>query len=472
MERANPQDQYSFEATHSAAELQTLVELQEISEGTPVSVAGRMLSKRDQGSIVFGDIHDLDGSIQIVAEEGKTPEFDAFKESNIGDWFGITGEIGATRRGETSIFVNDWAKLAETEISFPGKQGLRDGETIHRQRYLDLAVNPESRKKFIDRSTIVSSIRRELEAQDFIEVETPSLQPIHGGASARPFETHHNALDMELYLRIAPELYLKRLVVGGLARVFEIGKVFRNEGISTKHNPEFTMMEVYAAYWDHENQMELAENLISSAANEVNGSTTIEYQGKEVDLSTPWRRAPMDQLVSEEIGEDVSVDTDIKKLRNLCEQHQIPVHKSYGTGKLLLELYEKTVESKLWGPIFVTEHPKEVSPLAREHRARPGYTERFEGIVAGMELCNGFSELNDPKEQYQRFLEQEKTKDIDDEAMPMDYDYIRALQYGLPPTAGLGIGIDRLVMLATNSASIRDIVLFPTLKPDGFKTSY
>ncbi|HVV26170.1 MAG TPA: lysine--tRNA ligase [Candidatus Saccharimonadales bacterium] len=469
-EARSPRDQYSFEVTSDTANARDLVESGETLERA--SMAGRILALRDQGRIVFGDLFDQEGSLQVIAEEGSTDHFDDFAKITLGDWIGVEGTLGVTKRGEPSIFADRWVPLAETELPFPGKQGLRDPETIARQRYVDLAVNRDSLERFKQRSKIVSTIRRELEARDFTEVETPILQPLYGGAAARPFETHHNALDMELYLRIAPELYLKRLVVGGLTRVFEIGKVFRNEGISTRHNPEFTMMEVYAAYWDHEKQMELTEQLVSTVAEEVTGSAVIEYQGRTLDLTPPWPKVPMDALVSRQLGEEVTVETDIDHLRALCRQYDIPYEKSFGPGKLLLELYEKTVESDLWGPIFVTEYPEEVSPLARSHRDRPGYTERFEGIVGGSEICNGFSELNDPREQYLRFKEQEKASEHDDEAMPMDHDYIRALKYGLPPTAGLGIGIDRLVMLVTDSSSIRDVVLFPTLRPDGYVTEY
>ncbi len=273
-----PRDQYSFEATHDSSGVREAIDRGESIDN--VGVAGRLMALRDQGKIAFGDIHDQEGSIQVIAEQGITPDFEAFSKTTTGDWLGVNGEIGKTRRGEPSIFVKDWVTLAQTELPFPGRQRLKDPETIARQRYLDLAVNDESLKRFRDRSKIISTMRRELEAQDFVEVETPILQAVYGGAAARPFETHHNALDMELYLRIAPELYLKRLVVGGLTRVFEIGKVFRNEGISTRHNPEFTMMEVYAAYWDHEKQMKLTEDLVSGIAEEITGSQVIEYQGR------------------------------------------------------------------------------------------------------------------------------------------------------------------------------------------------
>ena len=470
--RANSREQYVFEQTHQTSDALELLENKVESE-QEVAIGGRLLAIRDQGNMTFTDLHDETGRLQAIASAEITPEYEEFRQLNVGDWVGVKGKLGNSKRGEASIFVSDWALLAQTEIPFPNKRtGLQDPDTIARQRYLDLAVNPESLERFKARSRIISITRGELEDRGFMEVETPILQPLHGGAAAKPFETHHNALDMELFMRIAPELYLKRLVVGGLQKVFEIGKVFRNEGISTQHNPEFTMMEVYAAYWDYENQMQLTEQLVANIALDLHGSTTISYQDQEIDLSAPWPRVTMDSLVSRAVGEEVSVDTDISRLRQLCDQSQIPYENGSGTGKLLLELYEKLVEDDLWGPLFVVDYPQEVSPLARAHRSKPGYTERFEGIVTGMEICNGFTELNDAREQYKRFKDQESTKEHDDEAMPMDHDYVRALMYGLPPTAGLGIGIDRLAMLLTDSSSIRDVILFPTLRPDGYTTPY
>jgi lysyl-tRNA synthetase class 2 len=298
-------------------------------------------------------------------------------------------------------------------------------------------------------------------------VETPVFHPIPGGALAKPFVTHHNALDLELYLRIAPELYLKRLVVGGFERVFEIARVFRNEGISNRHNPEFTMLECYEAYGDYRVHMELTEALVSSLAEELCGSTTITYDGREVDLSTPWRRATLAELTSARVGQEVSVDTPLEELRALCERHGVPWEHSYGPGKLLLELYEKTTEHELWEPTFVIDYPEEVSPLSREHRDHPGLVERFECIVVGRELANGFSELTDPDVQRRRFEQQAAQREAgDEEAMAVDHDYLRALEYGLPPTVGLGIGIDRLVMLLADVHTIRDVVLFPTLRPE------
>lgn len=469
--RETPQEHYVFDQTHRTSQIVDAIN--QGADALPVAVGGRLLAFRDQGHIVFGDLHDEEGKVQILAEQEKVPEFDAFRSLNIGDWVGISGQTGKSRRGEPTVFIDDWARLARTEIPFPDKRkGLQDPDTVYRQRYLDLAVNPESLARFKDRSRIVSGIRRSLEALDFVEVETPILQTLYGGAAARPFETHHNALDMELYLRIAPELYLKRLVVGGLRRVFEIGKVFRNEGVSPRHNPEFTMLEAYAAYWDYDDQMGLTENMVEGLSEDIKGTTSFVYDGREVNLSAPWQRSTMDSLVSEAVGEEVNIGVGREKLRALCDSRGITYEEGYGPGKLLLELYEKLVEASLWGPIFVTDYPKEVSPLARDHRGKPGYTERFEGIVAGRELCNGYTELNDPKEQYVRFLEQEATSQYDDEAMPMDFDYIRALKYGLPPTAGLGIGVDRLVMLLTGANSIKDVILFPTQRPDNYRTSY
>jgi lysyl-tRNA synthetase class 2 len=468
-----PQNQFRFEVTHNTIQLQELVSSSTLEEAGKVGVAGRLLAIRDQGGIIFGDLHDQSGSIQIVAEEGKTAELESFRKHNVGDWVGVTGRLGLSRRNEPSVFLDDWRTLAKTEIPFPDlHSGINNPEIKARQRYLDLAINSESIERFKKRSQIVSYIRKFLESQDFLEVETPILQTLHGGATAKPFTTYHNALNTELYLRIAPELYLKRLVVGGLTRVFEIGKNFRNEGMSPRHNPEFTMMEVYAAYWDASKQMELTENLVAGAAQEIHGTKVIINDGREIDLTPPWPRKTMDELITQVVGRNVSLDTPYEELARMCEDHGVKVESSYGPGKLLLELYEALIEKDLWGPIFVTDYPTEVSPLARDHRSRPGYTERFEGIVAGRELCNGFSELNNPRIQYERFRDQERASEHDDETMPMDHDYIRALQYGMPPTAGLGIGVDRLVMLLTNTQSIRDVILFPTLKADGYKTKY
>lgn len=468
--RSNPAEQYSFPHSHSVAEaLAAAQNGQEI----PVAIAGRLLGRRDQGRLYFGDVRDDSGEeVQIVATTD-TPEFEGLKAANVGDWVGIYGTTGKTRRGEPSVFAQDWALLAATEVNFPDKRtGITSEEIRARQRYLDLATNVISLERFKARSQIVAGVRDYLHTRGFMEVETPYLHTVHGGASARPFTTHHNALDLELSLRIAPELPLKRLVVGGLTRVFEIGRNFRNEGISPRHNPEFTSMEVYAAYWDYEDQMRLTEELIQKLALQQHGTTEITYQGRTIDLSAPWPRRTMDSLVSDAVGKDVTIETPVRTLKSLCKKHGVELKPTDGPGAMLVGLYEKLVEGNLEGPIFVTDYPQEVSPLARSHRSRPGYTERFEGIVAGREICNGYTELNNAREQYQRFLDQAKLEGIDDEAMPMDDDYVRALQYGLPPTAGLGIGIDRLVMLLTDTNNIRDVILFPTMRPDGFKARY
>jgi lysyl-tRNA synthetase, class II len=431
-----------------------------------VSIAGRLMLRRDQGKLAFGVLQDGTGRIQLFAMARLTPDFDGFTSLSIGDWILVRGIVMNTKRGELSVRVDEWTVLAHARRPFPDKwHGISDPDIRYRQRYVDLWVTEEARTAFRRRSAVVASMRQWLAEKGFVEVETPMLHPIPGGALAKPFVTHHNALDTDLYLRIAPELYLKRLVVGGMEKVFEIGRVFRNEGMSTRHNPEFTMLELYWAYADHADMMTLTEEMVAAAATEVVGSTTIEYDGREVDLSTPWRRATMEELILEHAGVDISLETPIEELRALCDRFGVETRAHYGPGKLIVEIYEKTTEGELWGPVFVTDYPVEVSPLSREHRDRPGYTERFEAIVAGRELCNGFSELTDPIVQRERFVAQEAGRDAgDDEAMMVDDDYIRALEYGLPPTAGLGVGIDRLVMLLTDTTTIRDVVLFPTLR--------
>jgi len=439
-----------------------------VETGTQVTVAGRLMLRRGQGKLVFGQLADSTGRIQLFAPADVTPDFEAFGRLSLGDWIGVTGEVMTTRKGELSVKVLTWTVLAETQRPFPDKwHGLSDPDTRYRQRYVDLWVTDEARQAFQARSRMVSLIRRWLEDRGFMEVETPVFHPVPGGALARPFTTHHNALDTELYLRIAPELYLKRLVVGGFERVFEIARVFRNEGISPRHNPEFTMLELYQAYADWTDIMELVEQLVAFLAAELCGSTTIPYQGRDLDVSVPWRRASMADLIEEQIGRRIGLDTPVDELRALCDQYEVPWKDTYGAGKLMLELYEKTAEGQQWNPVFVTEYPVEVSPLARPHRDLPGMTERFEAIVAGRELCNAFSELLDPADQRARFLDQVRDRDNGDlEAMAVDEDYLRALDFGLPPTGGLGIGIDRLAMLLTDAASIRDVVLFPTLRPE------
>jgi len=461
---------YRFDPTTNAAAIEAeyggLTDGEET--GVVVSVAGRLMLRRDQGKLAFGDLQDATGRVQLFALERSTADFEGFTGLHLGDWIGVTGEVLKTRRGELSVRVDSWVRLAEARRGFPDKwHGMTDVDTRFRQRYVDLWVTDESRAAFVARSQIMSATRRWLEDRAFIEVETPVFHPIPGGALARPFTTHHNALDLDLYLRIAPELYLKRLTVGGFERVFEIARVFRNEGLSTRHNPEFTMLELYQAYADYTDIMELVEQLVAHLAMEVCGTTTLTYDGRELDLSVPWRRATLLELLAEHGGLVVDLDTPREELVRLCEEHDIPVKDHYGPGKLILELYEKTTEPELWGPVFVTDYPKEVSPLSRDHRDQVGWVERFEGIVAGRELCNAFTELVDADEQRARFEAQEAEKVAGDaEAMAVDEDYLRALEYGLPPTGGLGIGMDRLVMILTGTTTIRDVILFPTLRPE------
>ena len=461
---------YRFERSHAVAGVIGAFGGLEagVETGTVVSVAGRLMLRRDQGRLAFGTLQDATGRIQLFATAAATPSFEQFTALSIGDWLGVRGVVMATRRGELSVRVDEWVVLARARRPFPDKwHGLTDPDTRYRQRYVDLWVSDDARAAFARRSQILAGLRRRLTDQGFVEVETPMLHPIPGGAAARPFVTHHEALHADLYLRIAPELYLKRLVVGGMERVYEIGRVFRNEGISTRHNPEFTMLELYWAYADHTDIMELTENLVAGVAAEVCGSTTVAYDGREVDLAPPWRRATMDEVIAEHTGAEVSLDTPRPELAARCDSLGIATEDGWGAGKLLLEIYEKAAEPNLWGPVFVTDYPAEVSPLSRRHRTRPGYAERFEGIVAGRELCNAFTELVDPAEQRSRFEAQAELRAAgDDEAMLVDEDYLRALDYGLPPTGGLGIGVDRLVMLLTDTQAIRDAVLFPTLRPD------
>ena len=434
-----------------------------------VTVAGRVMLLRDQGKLAFATLREGDGTeIQLFALSKVLEGYDDFVALNLGDWVGATGTVVKTRRGELSVKITSFVQLAEARRGFGDKfHGITDTDIRYRQRYADLWANPDSAVVLRNRSRIMSLTRRWLEDRDFVEVETPVLQHVASGAAATPFTTHHNALDVDLKLRIAPELFLKRLVVGGFERVYEIGRVFRNEGISTRHNPEFTMLELYQAYADYADIMTLVEDLVAHLATELHGTTTLTYGDRELDLSTPWRRASMVELIEESIGVRLDVGQPIDEVRAVATEHRVEVEDSWGTGKLILEIYEKTTEAALWGPIFVTDYPEEVSPLSRSHRELPGVTERFEAIVAGRELCNAFSELTDPDVQRARFEDQVRQKDAgDDEAMPLDEDYLRAMEYGLPPTGGLGIGMDRLVMLLTDTPSIRDVVLFPTLRPE------
>jgi len=461
---------YRAEPTHQAAEVVAgwpdLADGEET--GAVVTVAGRLMLQRPHGRLAFSVLRDQSGEVQLFALEKVTPDFHDLTTLPLGTWVVATGEVVKTRKGELSIKVTGWEELARPHRPFPDKwHGITDPDTRYRQRYVDLWVSPEARATLLARSRILSLTRRWLEDRGFIEVETPVFHPIPGGALAKPFVTHHNALGMDLYLRIAPELYLKRLVVGGFDKVFEVARVFRNEGISTRHNPEFTMLELYQAYADYGDIMSLTEELVAHLAVELTGGTTVEVDGRPLDLSTPWRRASMTDLVEEAIGVRLDPRTPLDEARRVALDHGVEPKESWGPGKLLLELYEAHVEGGLWDPVHVMDYPKEVSPLSRDHRELPEMVERFEAIVAGRELCNAFSELIDPVEQRARFEDQVRQGEAgDEEAMVVDEDYLRALEYGLPPTGGLGIGVDRLVMLLTGATAIRDVIAFPTLRPE------
>jgi lysyl-tRNA synthetase, class II len=461
---------YRYEVTHSAAAVRAgwdgLAPGQD--SGEVVSVAGRVMLLRTQGKVAFGELRDSSGSIQLFAQAGTTEDLEGFVRLNLGDWIGAQGEVVRTRRGELSVRVREWTLLAEARLSFGDKwRGIHDVETRYRQREVDLWANESTRRRLLVRSEIVRRMRERLWADGFVEVETPILHPIPGGAEARPFITHHNALHADLYLRIAPELYLKRLVVGGFEKVFEIGRLFRNEGLSPRHNPEFTTLELYWAYADYRDMMTFVEELVAGLATDVLGTAAFEYQGRPVDLSPPWRRATMAELVAEHTGNAVHVRTPRAELAALVASTGNEPDPSWGAGKLLAEYYEKTTETELWGPVFVTDFPEEVSPLARRHRDGPELVERFEPVVAGREIGNAFSELIDPDEQRRRFIAQAARRAAgDEEAMPLDEEYLRAMEHGLPPTAGLGLSIDRLAMLFTDSANIREIITFPTLRPE------
>ena len=461
---------YSFERTHDAASVRdqfgSIAQGEE--SGVEVSVAGRLMLNRPQGKLAFAELRDSSGSIQLFAGAGWTEDFERFSRLSLGDWVGAGGEVVKTRKGELSVKVRSWALLAEARRGFGDKwRGVTDIDTRSRQRYVDLWANPGTRRVFLLRSRLVSAMRRWLEDRGFVEVETPVFHPIPGGATARPFVTHHNALDLDLYLRIATELYLKRLVVGGFEKVFEIGRTFRNEGIGYRWNPEFTMLEAYQAYADYTDMMELTESMVSDLAVELCGSAKLVYRGRPLDLTPPWPRATMYDLIGEHAGVEVDVQMPVEELAGLAAGLEVPVEKGWGPGKIVLEIYEKTTERELWGPVFVCDYPQEVSPLARPHRSKPGLVERFEPIAAGLELGNAFSELTDPEIQRQVLEAQARARSAgDEEAMAVDEDFLRALEHGMPPTGGLGIGIDRLVMLLADVHHIRDVILFPTLRPE------
>ncbi len=466
----------TFRPEHLAASLHATygeLEKDQLEErAVEVSLAGRMMTRRIMGKASFAHLQDRSEQIQIYLQRDSLPEGfynEEFKRWDIGDIIGVKGQLFKTNKGELSVKVAEVELLVKSLRPLPEKfHGLTDKETSYRQRYVDLIMNEQSRDVFKTRSAIVSCIRSFLLDEQFLEVETPMMQPIPGGAVARPFITHHNALDIDLFLRIAPELYLKRLVVGGFERVFEINRNFRNEGLSTRHNPEFTMLEFYQAYADYEDLMDLSEAMLKKVASVVTESGVITYQEQEIDFNQPFRRMTVAEAIlhfNESLSEaDLQDET---RLRDYATELKVHVKDSFGLGKLQIEIFEKTVEEKLLEPTFITQYPVEVSPLSRRNDNDDFVTDRFELFIAGREIANGFSELNDPEDQADRFQQQVAEKDAGDiEAMHFDADYIRALEYGMPPTAGEGIGIDRLVMLFTDSASIRDVLLFPHMRPE------
>ncbi len=445
----------------------------EALEATPIAVkiAGRLMLKRVMGKASFGTLQDMSGRIQIFVTTDTVGEdaHKAFKGWDLGDILGVTGALFRTKTGELTVRADSVRLLAKALRPLPEKfHGLSDVEQKYRARYLDLITNESSRLTFVARSRMVQAIRNHMTHHGFLEVETPMMHPIPGGASARPFKTHHNALDMELFLRIAPELYLKRLVVGGFEKVFEINRNFRNEGLSPRHNPEFTMMEFYEAYSDYRKLMDFTEGLLRHSAREALGTEVFQYQGRELDLSRPFARLTIVEAIhAHHPGYTFEQLNDLVWLREKLAALEFDVRPHMGLGTLQLALFEETTEAELWEPTFIIDYPAEVSPLARRNDANPDITERFELFIVGREIANGFSELNDPEDQAARFLDQARAKEAgDEEAMYYDADYIRALEYGMPPAGGCGIGIDRLVMLLTDSPSIRDVILFPQMRPE------
>lgn len=461
---------YRFLYTHRAADI--AAQFDELSEKeTEVKMAGRIMAIRGHGKTCFMDMQDKTGRIQVYVRKDVIGEenYALIKLMDIGDTVGITGTAFRTHMGELSIKANSVEMLSKSLRPLPEKwHGLKDVETRYRQRYVDLIVNPEVRDTFVKRSQIIRSVREVLDSHDFLEVETPILNTIAGGAAARPFISYHNALDMQVYMRIAPELYLKRLIVGGMDRVYEMGRVFRNEGIDNRHNPEFTSVEIYQAFADYRDMMDLTEEVVVKTAEKVLGTTTINYEGTTIELASPWKRMSMIEAVKEYSGKDFTNVTDLEEARAIAKELNVAVEPSFGIGKIINACFEEYVEDKLIQPTFITGHPKEISPLAKSDPENPEITDRFEAYIYGREICNGFTELNDPIDQKERFLKQvEERANGDEEANMMDEDFVNALEYGLPPTGGLGIGIDRLVMFLTNSSTIRDVLFFPTMKPLG-----
>ncbi|MGQ0563072.1 MAG: lysine--tRNA ligase [Gemmatimonadota bacterium] len=471
---------YSYDVTHSSAEAKALLG-DGAEEPTTVRVAGRLISLRAHGKTSFAHLADRAGKIQLYVrrDDVGADAYAVFDLLDIGDWIGVEGTLMRTRTGEITIKAGSFDVLAKSirplpigkeEIGESGEKvvhsGFTDLEQRYRQRYADLAVHPEVREVFYKRARLVTALRSFLDARGFIEVETPVLQPLYGGASARPFITHHNALDMRLYLRIADELYLKRLIVGGLERVYEISKDFRNEGIDRTHNPEFTMLEFYQAFADYEDMMELVEQLMVAAARATSDSLELPLEGRTLSFQPPFARLPFLEAISRHAGFDAAVESE-EQLRDRVKKLGVPDAGRMGRGKLLDELFGAHVEPKLWDPVFIVDYPRELSPLAKPRRGNPQLVERFELMIAGREIANAFSEMNDPLDQRDRFAAQVALREKgDEEAQTYDEDYLRALEYGMPPTGGVGIGIDRLTMLLTDSSSIRDVILFPTMRPE------
>ena len=465
-EGLDPFVQTKFERT---ANSKKVVDKFETLENQTVTVAGRIMSKREMGKASFAHIQDQEGKLQLyfkIDDIGQAA-YDRFKKLDIGDIIGVKGFVFRTRRGEISVHVQEYVLLSKSLLPLPEKyHGLQDTDLRYRQRYVDLIVNPEVRETFVKRSKIIKGVRKYLDDRGYLEVETPVLNTVQGGATARPFVTHHNTLNLDMYLRIATELPLKRLIVGGFDKVYEIGRLFRNEGMDTRHNPEFTTIEFYEAYTDMNGMMDLTEGLIRTVAQEVNGTTTLQYGDLELDLGKPFERVTMTELVKRHTGIDWDQVKTMEDAAAIAKEHHLKVEKKHKKGDILSMLFEEYCEDKLIQPTFVTMHPVEISPLAKKDPETPELTQRFELFVAGSELANAFSELNDPIDQRQRFEAQMKLRELGDmEASQMDEDYLTAMEYGMPPTGGCGIGIDRLVMFLTNNQSIRDVLLFPTMKP-------